>query len=487
MWRPTGKVSRKAAGRRLPPWAAALLLVAVLLPLAVPPGTALAQSGYYWVSNITSITATLNWLDNNCPNGLTILVLDEDSGNEVARNNNSQTSGNWAVTDLSPETQYIARWYCTGSGANKGVNFTTLAGTLPGAPTDLTATGGDKSIYFTWSAPADSGTSPITAYEYSQDNGLWSDIGLKTSHTVLGLTNGQTYSYRVRAVSAIGAGPPSDSASAMTALPTPDPNAPTATPPPVTPRPDSEIPLGSLVIQVGRDQYDDYGYDAAEGYGFLVSGAFPSELFIFADPSAAQPAAVLGVKEETAGPWVLTYGGPAQRWRLAAELEHISLRIRPADGRDAVTVPLSSHLDGDPSGAVLRLKSPYSGLALPSREGQRVTLEFLRINPLLAGGPVPDADESLPTGVVGKFSGLLDEAPGSGIVKQMYITLGVAVALLVLIPNSAQKKPMIILAAVVFTPWVPASIGHGHQVLSACLGMLAVLAWQGWRIWVRPV
>ena len=59
-----------------------------------------------------------------------------------------------------------------------------------------------------WKAPANDGGSEITRYEYEQDgSGTWiSTDGTATSHTVTGLNNGQTYTFRVRAVNSLGNG-----------------------------------------------------------------------------------------------------------------------------------------------------------------------------------------------------------------------------------------------------------------------------------------
>ena len=72
------------------------------------------------------------------------------------------------------------------------------AGT-PGAPTNLTATPGDRRATLLWSAPAE----PVTGYDYMQDNGGWQAIPNSDadtlSFTVTGLTNNTTYTFRVRA------------------------------------------------------------------------------------------------------------------------------------------------------------------------------------------------------------------------------------------------------------------------------------------------
>ena len=57
-----------------------------------------------------------------------------------------------------------------------------------------------------WTAPANDGGEPITHYEYEQDfSGTWISTGsAATSYTVTGLNNGQTNTFRVRAVNSNG-------------------------------------------------------------------------------------------------------------------------------------------------------------------------------------------------------------------------------------------------------------------------------------------
>jgi titin len=96
--------------------------------------------------------------------------------------------------------------------------------TVPGAPTGLQATAGDAQVALSWTAPADTGNSPITSYTVrykATDATDWTtrDVTARsrdaaTSTTVTGLTNGTTYEFQVAAVNAIGAGPWSNTATA---------------------------------------------------------------------------------------------------------------------------------------------------------------------------------------------------------------------------------------------------------------------------------
>ena len=89
--------------------------------------------------------------------------------------------------------------------------------TVPNAPSGLMATRGDGEVTLNWRAP-NNGGSAIKYYEYNVDGGAWISTGGKsTSYTVTGLTNGETYRFRVRAVNSVGPGAESKPARATPA------------------------------------------------------------------------------------------------------------------------------------------------------------------------------------------------------------------------------------------------------------------------------
>ena len=96
----------------------------------------------------------------------------------------------------------------------------------PSAPTSLSALGGVERAMLSWTAPTLTGGSPITDYvvEFALvGSSTWSTFAdgtsVETTSTVTGLTNGRTYQFRVRAVSAGGTGEASLTASAPVGVP----------------------------------------------------------------------------------------------------------------------------------------------------------------------------------------------------------------------------------------------------------------------------
>src|SRR5262245_11389322 len=96
---------------------------------------------------------------------------------------------------------------------------------VPGAPTDITAVarvGGTFDL--NWTAPADSGSSPITGYSIESTPAGVSTTVAGLTLTTPALTPGTNYTFSVRAINSVGSGAPDDSSS-VTAVDVP--SAPT--------------------------------------------------------------------------------------------------------------------------------------------------------------------------------------------------------------------------------------------------------------------
>jgi fibronectin type 3 domain-containing protein len=106
-----------------------------------------------------------------------------------------------------------------------GVNSSSVSATPmqtpvpPDAPMGLQAMASDGKITLTWQAPSQIGTSPITAYKVYRGTSSGAETYLDSVGDVLtftdtGLTNGQAYFYKVKAVSSAGDGDLSQEATA---------------------------------------------------------------------------------------------------------------------------------------------------------------------------------------------------------------------------------------------------------------------------------
>jgi hypothetical protein len=105
-------------------------------------------------------------------------------------------------------------------------SLTATPSTTPGAPVLNSATHGDIKVTLVWAEPLDTGGSPITDYEWTDNSGASWDAFGSTALTgvITGLTNGTSYTFKVRAVNANGVG--LLSSNSLTATPSTTPSAP---------------------------------------------------------------------------------------------------------------------------------------------------------------------------------------------------------------------------------------------------------------------
>ncbi len=121
-----------------------------------------------------------------------------------------------------------------GTGAPSAPSAPVTPATTPAAPTIGTAVAGNAQATVAWTAPANTGGSAITSYNVEVRTGttvVRTVTGIAptaTSTVVTTLTNGTAYTFRVRAVNAVGAGVFSAASNAVTPA-LPDTTAPTVT------------------------------------------------------------------------------------------------------------------------------------------------------------------------------------------------------------------------------------------------------------------
>ena len=113
-----------------------------------------------------------------------------------------------------------------------GYGFAQLPSLAPAPPTNVVAIAADGQATVTWDAPASDGGSAITSYTVTSDpDGITAVVdGSTLTSTVLGLTNGTSYTFTVTATNAVGTSEASASSNAVTPMTTP---TPTLTPTPI--------------------------------------------------------------------------------------------------------------------------------------------------------------------------------------------------------------------------------------------------------------
>jgi hypothetical protein len=118
-----------------------------------------------------------------------------------------------------------------GIGPPSAASAAVLPGTIPGAPTGVSAIPGDSQATVSWSAPA-SGGNPITGYIVTVvQTGVSAGPFTGTTGVVTGLTNGTSYTFTVFAINEIGNGPASAPSAPVTPATVPGaPSGVTATP-----------------------------------------------------------------------------------------------------------------------------------------------------------------------------------------------------------------------------------------------------------------
>ena len=112
------------------------------------------------------------------------------------------------ITGIVAGTTYtVAVTASNAVGKSSPASKTFTTSNVPGAPTGVTVTPGNKQTVVTWTAPANGGL-PITGYTVTATPGNKTVTTTRTSATITGLTAGTAYSFAVTATNVVGVSQP---------------------------------------------------------------------------------------------------------------------------------------------------------------------------------------------------------------------------------------------------------------------------------------
>ena len=113
-----------------------------------------------------------------------------------------------------------------GTGLPSSASNWVIPATVPGAPTNVSATTESGGAHIAWTAPSSNGGAAITGYVITPSSGSPLTVDNETSCEIVGLTPGNDYTFTVAAINSAGTGLTSADSNSITPTPT-VPGAPT--------------------------------------------------------------------------------------------------------------------------------------------------------------------------------------------------------------------------------------------------------------------
>jgi len=199
---------------------------------AISATPATLPSAPRWLHGVRgNVSATLLWNPpaSNGGAAVTTYLVSDLAGHTCTATAPATTCTVTGLTNGTSYTFYVTATNSAGTSAVSNANAV-IPSTNPGAPTITSATPGNNKIVIRFTAPTSNGGAALGYYDVSVDNGVtWkSTYGMvsDTTITVGGLTNGTTYSVKLRARNVVG---PGAASAAVSATPRTIPSAPTIT------------------------------------------------------------------------------------------------------------------------------------------------------------------------------------------------------------------------------------------------------------------
>ena len=155
-------------------------------------------------------TISITWTASDTDNGkaITGYTINVSGGTGAVTYPTAREATTATVSGLEPGKTYtftVQANNANGSSANSNVSNGVLNATVPDAPASFTATVANvNKIDLAWTAPANDGDSTITGYEVNVSNGEGTVTVEGTTAIVTGLTTGSTYTFKVKAINAMG-------------------------------------------------------------------------------------------------------------------------------------------------------------------------------------------------------------------------------------------------------------------------------------------
>ncbi|MCE7735752.1 MAG: hypothetical protein GPJ54_12790 [Candidatus Heimdallarchaeota archaeon] len=147
---------------------------------------------------------TLTWNAPTDDGGATIIVYTIYKDGVYLFNQTVGTSyTDNAVTNGVSYSYAVTAWNSEGESLESTAT-NAIPKTIPGAPTDLSASYGDSYVALTWTAPTDDGGATITGYNIYRDGIYQTTQTVGTSFTDLTAVNGISYSYKIMAINSEG-------------------------------------------------------------------------------------------------------------------------------------------------------------------------------------------------------------------------------------------------------------------------------------------